>query len=126
MVRAQESPSETRNQTILLIVRCRRIALALAIATGLIATYVFTQVPMNTSLSYETVSRRAEIPVISLLLPPTLLVINWLQGRNIGRDEALTVAQRRFLLPVAAGLLFVVLVAAELFLSWEYLKAGRG
>jgi len=125
VVKEQESPSETRERTASLIVKLRRTALTLALMTGLTAAYVFTQVPLSTSLSYERVSRSAEIPVISLLLPPILLMINWSQGRRIGNDEALTAAQRRFVLPVAAGLLFAVLVAAELFLSWEYLKAGR-
>jgi len=126
VVTEQESPSETRERTASLTVKLRRTALALALATGLVAIYVFTQVPMSTSISYERLSRSADIPVISLLLPPVLLLMNWFQGRKIGQDEALTPAQRKFVLPMAAGLLFVGLVAAELFLSWEYLRAGRG
>ncbi|WP_460512123.1 hypothetical protein [Frigoribacterium salinisoli] len=47
------------------------------------------------------------------------LVVDWVRGRTIHDDEAVTPVQRCLLLSLAAGLLFAVLSVAE------YLDAGR-
>jgi len=105
------------------IVTTGKIALLLAGVSLISCIFVFTQVPFTTSLDYETVSRQADIPVISLLVAPALLYSFWVSSRR-KQSAPLSRNQRRYLLPLVAGPLFAFFFIGQMYLSLEYLKAG--
>lgn len=97
--------------------------LAALVICLVVATYVLTQVPLSTSVSYHRLSRSFDVPTVGLGLMPLVLGLTALKGREPA-TKVMPGWEKVFLVVVGGGLALAC-VAGQVFLASAYLAAGQ-
>jgi len=92
------------------------------VAMVVMAVFVLTQVPLDTTASYARLSQSYELPVWALLLTPLVTLPPYVQARKWRDDPMPGHVGRQVLVAVVA---FVVLFTGmQALLSWAFLVEG--
>ena len=100
----------------------RRLLAAGVLVDLVVAGFVLSQVPLDTTISYTRVSNEWQIPMFALFAAPALLLTLWWQTRK-AQDQPLPPKERAFLIAIFVPFL-AFFVGAQFFLARDYLISG--
>ncbi|KQO81862.1 hypothetical protein ASF17_12215 [Frigoribacterium sp. Leaf263] len=100
----------------------RRLLAAGVLVDLVVAGFVLSQVPLDTTISYTRVSNEWQIPIFALFAAPALLLTLWWQTRK-AEDQPLPPKERVFLIAIFVPFL-AFFVGAQFFMARDYLISG--
>jgi cytochrome bd-type quinol oxidase subunit 2 len=100
-----------------------RTLVASSIVTLAMALYVTSQVPLDTTMVYNRLSRQFDVPLLGMLGFPCLLLIMWAKGRK--DRSGLIPARERYVLWSLGLLFFGGSIVGQSFLAAGFLESGN-
>ena len=100
-----------------------RAILVTSLFLAAVAIYVFTQVPLDTTMAYSRLSGAFRIPVLGLVVLPVFLAVAWLRGR--GQDTKELPRAERFVIYIVYPVVLAGFIWAHLTLAAGFLAEGR-
>ena len=85
-------------------------------------TYVVTQVPFTTTITYNRFSNEFQLPVFALLALPALLTFGWFRSR--GPDSGKMPAKKRYVLIIFGSAFIAFSLFAQTSFALAFLDAG--